>query len=310
MNHSFPTIRGIYGQLCSLYPEFRVKDIVDNYKTYKFYNKKCLPSYLNEYNYHTVYLNHGNEARQRIKDLAKSYGFKEMLFNLDIEKLIQEKPKHSLDSDMSDQQMAKAVIKYLKNYNKKEPLFMSVSTIETHLGSTVASDGVSLKGLDNTYNSYYNMDNALGKVFNYIKNSKYHKNTIIIITGDHVSIGKYEKYNNSKIYGDLALIIYDPFIKHRVIYANSSSIDLAPTILHLINYPNKNNSFIGRSIFEDKSNIAIGVTRDYGMFYSIYKENKVINAEQFSKPNNKISNKIYDILNYIFMLASQNRIYK
>jgi len=310
VNHSFPTIRGIYGQLCSLYPEFRVKDIVDNYKIYKFYHKKCLPSYLNEYNYHTVYLNHGNAARQRIKDLAKNYGFKEMLFNLDIEKLIQEKPMHTLDSDMSDQQMAKGVIKYLKNYKKKQPFFMSISTIETHLGSTIASDGVRLKGLDNTYNSYYNMDNALGKIFEYIKHSKYNKNTIIIITGDHVSIGKYKKYNNSKIYGDLALIIHDPFIKHRVIYANSSSINLAPTILHLINYPNKNNSFIGRSIFEDKSNIAIGVTRDYGMFYSFYKDNKVIDAEQFSKPNNHRSKMVYDILNYIFMLASQDRIYK
>ena len=310
INHSFPTIRGLYGQLCSLYPEFRVRDIVDNYKSYHFYNKKCLPSYLNNYNYHTVYLNHGNEARQRIKYLAKSYGFLEMLFNRDIEKLIQEKPKHSLDSDMSDQQMAKAVIKYLKNYKQNKPLFMAISTIESHVGESLADDAVINKKLNDVENSYYNVDNALGKIFKYIKNSKYNKNTIIIVTGDHVRMEQYKKYNNSKIYGDLALVIYSPFIKHKNIYANSSSIDLAPTILHLINYPNKKNSFLGKSIFENDSNIAIGVTRDYGMFYSIYRDKKVVEAEQFSKPNNENSKMIYDILNYIFMLSSQNRIYK
>jgi len=309
-NHTFPTIRGIYGQLCSLYPDFRVKSIVDNYNTYKFYNKKCLPSYLNEYGYNTIYFNHGNKKRQEIGRLAKSYGFKKMFFNLDLEKLLKEKPKASLDSDFSDQQISKAIIKYLKSYNKQQPFFIAVSTIETHIGYQLKNDAKTKKEFNDIENSYYNLDDALGKIFNFIEHSKYNNNTIIIVTGDHTRPMKVRKYH-STTYGDLALVIYSPFFKHKPFYANTSSISLAPTILHLINYPNKKNAFEGYSIFETNTNLAVGATLDNGLFYALYdKNNSVKSAEQFYKPNNKYSKYIYDIMHYIFMIHRENRLYK
>ncbi len=309
INHTFPTIRGIYGQLCSIYPEFRVKEVVDNYNTYKFYKKKCLPMYLNEYGYHTVYLNHGNRKRQEIERFSKGYGFKERLFNVEISKLIKQEPHNKMDMDMSDQQMAQAVITYLKKYNKKEPLFLCFSTIETHTGYSLGEDGVKRKDLDGVLNNYYNLDNALGKLFKYIENSRYKNNTIIIVTGDHVRPDRYEKYK-SNVYGELALIIYSPFFKVKPFFANTSSIDLAPTILHLINYPNKVNAFEGISLFDRNTSLAIGATIDNGMFYAKFKGKRLIKAEQFDKPNDKLSKKVYDIMNYIYYQQKSDHLFR
>jgi len=309
INHTFPTIRALYGQLCSVYPEYRTKEVVDDYNGYKFYNLKCLPEYLNEYGYNTIYFNHGNKKRQEIGRLSEKYGFKKRFFNLDLEKLLNEKPMAALDKDFSDQQMARAVIKFLKNYHSKKPFFIAVSTIETHIGYQLRDDAVKKEGFDEKLNTYYNLDNALGKVFNYIENSKFAKNTIIIVTGDHVRPEKDKKYH-STTYGDLALIIYSPFFATKPFYANTSSIDLAPTILHLINYPNKINAFEGRSIFERNNSLAIGATLENGMFYAKFKGYEVLKSSQFDKPKTKLEKYIYDIIHYIYYLQRTDRLLK
>ena len=293
INSSFPTLYGLYSQLCSTYP-FGIDDSdIDSFlKSFKYkLSNQCLPIYFNQYGYDSIYVNQGGENRKNMKEIVQYLGFKKLFFNTQIKLNLKEDAAHKINFDYTDKQMMKFLVKFLKErHSKDKPFFLSISTIGTHVGLEPVDNNKNIKNLNLTQAQYKTLDNAMKLFFDYFFQSKYKKNTIVIFTGDHVRPSYSKKYN-STTFDDLALMIYAPWIKHSELIANTSSIVLAPTILQMVNYPNKSNTFLGKSLFENNSSIAIGVNSSDNICYDFEKQDR---CENISKENlNKITKYIF-----------------
>lgn len=84
------------------------------------------------------------------------------------------------------------------------------------------------------------VDSVLNKLFQYLENKDYYKNTVIVFTGDHgESLGEHGENThgyfayNSTLW--IPLIIYVPGIKPQIVDQNVSHIDLFPTICDTLN---------------------------------------------------------------------------
>lgn len=298
IDSGFPTLYGLYSQLCSTYPSG-----IDNSNAKVFLKifkqtlpNQCLPLYFNQYKYDTIYMNHGGANRKNMKEIIQHIGFKKILFNRQIKPILKEDAKHKIDFDYDDKQMMQLLIKTLKEKTSKDkPFFISISTIGTHVGLEPISKDKNLQNLSMPQIQYKALDNAMKIFFDYFFNSKYSKNTILVFTGDHVRPSYNKKYD-STTFNDLALMIYAPWIKHKKLMANTSSVALAPTILQMVNYPNKSNTFLGKSLFEDNGDMAIGVTSNNNICYNFKKEAA---CENISKETLK------KITKYIFLKSNQ-----
>ena len=299
INSGFPTLYGLYSQLCSTYPAGISNSNAKVFlKTFK-YNlpNQCLPLYFNQYNYDTVYFNHGGENRKNMKEIIKYIGFKKIFFNRQLKEIFKEDAVHKIDYDYDDKQMMQFLVKFLEERkSNNKPFFISLSTIGTHVGLEPVIDNKNLKNLSMPQVQYKALDNAMKVFFDYFFKSKYTKNTIVILTGDHTRPGYSKKYN-ATTFDDLALMIYTPWTKHRELIANASSVALAPTILQMINYPNKTNTFLGKSLFENNNNnIAIGVTSRSSICY-----NFKINTKCKDTPEETLKK----ITKYIFLRSNK-----
>ena len=218
----------------------------------------------------------------------------------------------------SDHQMLLGLTNFLKNTKSTKPLFLSVSTIETHVGfQTNPVDGIKYKNGENeTLNLVHNYDDAFGIFWNYFKNSKYTKNTIIILTGDHALYPNtdYKKVAGEdwipSVYDDLSLIIYDPIhVLPKELTVNASSIDLAPTVLQLLDInPHQKNSFMGTSIFDNKAhNTSFGISA-YSDFNFYLNDNGVIINKKLKDVHNKNIQLTYQSLHHVLEYANYLRL--
>jgi phosphoglycerol transferase MdoB-like AlkP superfamily enzyme len=252
--------------------------------------------YFNQYGYDTIYLNHGGENRKNMKEIIRHIQFKQIFFNMQIKNILKEEAAYTMDYDYDDRQMMRALVKFLnKRTSKEKPFFVAISTIGTHTGLKPVDTNQNLKDLKMPESQFKALDNAMKIFFDYFFNSSYSKNTIVVLTGDHV-YPKYSKKYNSTTFDDLALMIYTPWSEHKRQIANTSSIALAPTILQMANYPNKSNTFLGKSLFEENNNIAIGVSANNNICY---------NFKEKSRCKNISKETLGKITKYIFLKDEQ-----
>jgi phosphoglycerol transferase MdoB-like AlkP superfamily enzyme len=291
-NHATPTAPALYGQHCSLFPLLTYNDFNKDNNPLKPLDLKCIPQYFNKANYKTVYLSHSRETYSHIEENLKLWGYKELYMWKNLLKKLLPKDKELIlgETGLSDHQMMRAVVNYLKNSSNKEPFFMGISTIESHVGFEPNSvDGLKYKdGSSNTLNMIYNLDDSFGIFWNYFKRSKYYKNTIVVLTGDHALYPNvdYKKVASKdwvpSVYDKLSLIIYDPIHKHPAKFTtNSSSVDLAPTLAHLAHLAkDQENSFLGTSIFDNKEyNSSFGISAYPDFNFYISQNNRVTNKK-------------------------------
>lgn len=314
-NHVSPTIRGIKGQLCSLFPSFGYRDWLNSrIRTGKVLG---LPHILNQMGYSTVYLNHDAPDVTYLEEQIKQFGFNETYFDEKILKELLPGEKNNTWG-LSDHQMVRALIALIKKQNSKNPFFMALSTIETHTGMNVFSqDGIKYPYKNNNVlNTTYNFDHAFGLFWKFFKNSHLFKNTIVILTADHahypsrnfirIAGKKYKKYYSDQI----ALIIYHPgYHLPSRINIPSTSLDFAPTVLHMLKVFKKPNAFLGLSLFGERKSIKNNLATYRKSLYLINK--KTIRAYRMNKKyRSKKLKSLIKILRYFQQVERQNRIWK
>ena len=314
-NHVSPTVRAIIGQLCSTYPEF-------GYHTWKSFDLKTPPSYslpklLTEEGYDNIYLSASDPNATYLEDQLRNIGYQKTYFSDTFgEKFLNGEEGILNSSDFSDHQMMLGLINYLElNKNRKNPFFITISNIETHVNLDVSKDGfVYDNGKSSVLNTTFNFDHAFGLFWSYFKKSKYYNNTIVVLTADHAHFPsmKFVKIAGKKfqkLYCDeIAFVVYNPISKvHGSFYAYSSSIDFAPSIVEILGFQNRKNSFIGQSIFSDRkyNKGGIGIFRDK-IFLIDKKGLKSFSLKDTSNPR---VNSLYKLIRYSQQIQNSNRLW-
>jgi phosphoglycerol transferase MdoB-like AlkP superfamily enzyme len=322
-NHTTPTMPALFGQHCSLYPLITGKQMKGKNNPIAKPGTKCYPQYFREAGYETIYFSHTKPGKWHIHQNLGIWGYEKRYFWQNLLNNFLEKEKLGLYfSGVSDHQMMRSVIVFMKNHTQEKPFLLGVSTIETHVGFKLSKDGVQYaQGDNNVLNMIHNFDHAFGLFWKYFKHSKYASNTIIILTGDHVPyqsrdymevVGKNWK---PSVFDEMSLIIYDPLhLLPDTKYINATSVDLAPTLMQLANInPRQKNAFLGKALFDSRPfDAAFGISPypDYNVFFST--GNRLVN-EVPSKIRNMEDKKtilsLHRILKYSEYLRQHGRFY-
>ena len=268
-NHTAATYRGLHGQLASIFPLFGGAD-----GWHSDFNKVSGRSYLTlmdlfrNRGYDTIFLDsHHKTHPSKVDVMMTELGFGNVLTGeqLAADYLSDDPPLGQ--SAYSDQQYFKYVTGFLQqrliDREDDKPFFLSLYNFGTHPFLKNSKDGVRYgKNKNATLNNIHNFDHAFGLFWNYLKNSPYFYNTIIILTADHCHyhektfVDVFEGQDYQQLFIDrIPLIIHDPHRELPESYDadNASSIDFAPTISHYLGLDNVKNPWLGGSIFERDS---------------------------------------------------------
>lgn len=321
--HVQTTNRSLKGQMCSMYPTYGYKQWAE--KKMDMGAVYCLPHVMNEEGYRTIYFSHDSPTDTHLAYQMNCYGFQESYFKQDFSKafLNNENPVLKKNYDfwpawgLSDHQMFRGLIHYLKNSEKeKKPFFIAMSTIETHFLLDISADGVKYKdGKQPVLNTAHNLDHAFGLFWEYFKKSPYYQNTIVVITADHshfpdadytpIAGPDYQKNYCDRI----ALIVYNPYYHLPEYYkAYATSLDFAPSLLHMLNIPNRKNPFMGLSIFTDRKAIGKNIGFTSNILYDIKREGIKIYLAKNKNPEEGQS--LFKIIQYMMEIEIQDRIWK
>ncbi|MEA1879453.1 MAG: LTA synthase family protein [Campylobacterota bacterium] len=325
-NHTAATYRGLYGQLCSLFPYMGGGNFWFDNDTLNLHKNshKCLPHILKNNGYETVYLNMHYKDESANDDMVSHFGFDTIHSGEYLSNKYLGGVNKIKNAYMSDHQSYESLTKYLqeKEGDDQKPFLLTTYTIETHAFLDIGLDGVPYKdGKNNVLNTIYNMDHAFGKFWDYFKASKFAKNTIILFTSDHAHyngkeyINVMKEYKEEQYYGifvdRVPLLVYAPHVALPQTFnaKHATSIDIAPTLLHLMNAKQEKNAFIGHSIFEN-NRADFGISK-FGSTYYMIKENNLIYKSQNVLPEYKDDFAlIHRFITHTHELEKQNRLYK
>ncbi len=252
-NHTIPTLNGLVGQLCSVYPCFTNSDFEDKQLSFKM---KSLIHILDDRGYKSSIYCYENKGFT-LYNTMKYLGFTSRFFKQDIEAELNFVSKRN--DYLSDNDIFRFYLSQLKTIDTTSPFIHVVSTIDTHAGYELPDDIKVYPYLKNNFlNAVYNFDAQWGLFWDWFQQSPLKDNTIVILTADHslpytvdnLSLYK-SKAQSNPMFDEIPLIIYSPFHNFpQQLVIHSSSISLAPTILHMLNINCVNNNFVGHSIFD------------------------------------------------------------
>ncbi len=259
-NHTFPTVNGWRGQLCSFYPVLSEKDHSELDRVN--YRLLGLPHVLNQRGYETAFFTY-SPARYtpfightlNITALMRECGFSNLYMAEDIQRrllgLNDNAPlvKKSIN-DLGLMVDLKNVLG--KRHQKSPPFFYTISTIGTH----PEHGDYEGKLLD----SVMSFDQAFGIFWQYFKNSPYYHNTMVIVTADHAMppTVEYKKAFDLPIqpnyfFEEIVLLVFDKrYELPKTFDTKASSLDLVPSVLQMLAINHFSNPFLGLSIFSDR----------------------------------------------------------
>jgi hypothetical protein len=149
---------------------------------------------------------------------------------------------------------------------------LSLSTIGTHLAFDVTFEEAKFgDGRSQVLDTFHELDRGFGIFWSWFKDSEYAKNTILVLTGDHVMMSNDDlrhvagpAFRNHK-FDHMGLLILDPTHElPKSFRANTTSIDLAPSLLQLVGIQNQRNTFLGLSMFSDRTAVRGGFAFAWG----------------------------------------------
>jgi hypothetical protein len=319
VNHAIPTVTGLRGQLCSMFPSlaytpWNQPEKPDVGRVY------CLPKLLGDAGYQSVYLNHGAGFKTHFDSQVVDWGFERSYFINGVlgDLLKGEAPGHE-GVEASDEQMMRATIALLERKSAgsttdARPLFLAVSTFQTHTGVDLARKFGN--GRNPVLNTFSNLDRAFGEFWRWYRASKWAQNTILILTGDHVLYPHdafrevaTRRYMNDR-FGYLGLFIMDPTHELPSSYAvRSTSIDFAPTLIQLLGLPSHQpNPFMGLSMFGDRQQTPIALGFNYGTDVLMWERTRAEPAI-YHKPKKGLPRQLFDVLRYEQQLERDHRIW-
>ena len=264
-NHVTPTVTGLRGQLCSLFPKLTWTPWVKAKKKPKVGMVYCLPHLLAANGYRTLYWSHVKPHVTYLKAQSIDWGFTEPSFHKQVtQPWIGEAPS-SKGFGATDRQMMRALTAFIaKEPHDERPFFLALSTVQTHTGFSIGADGKPYKrpggkARDQVLDTFHNLDDAFGDFWRAFQRSPRAKDTIVIVTADHALYPSDSHravagpgYLDSK-FSKLGFILYDPTHKLPGRWnAHSTSVDLAPTLAHLLELPQRKVPWLGWSIFGDR----------------------------------------------------------
>ncbi len=301
-NHTAATFRGIRGQLTSSYQSkggyykdnSGLGQLTDS-ELNQFYKDTVisLPHIMNTNGYSTAFFEPHDEQQ-----------FHNMLINLDFKTVYGTKDfigSRSSVGHLSDTELFSLFTKTLQENKIKNPFFIGFYNVGTHLG--LDSSNVKYKINNEVANTIHNFDFEFGKFFSWFKSSKYHENTIIILTADHSAFpsNKYiELFGNKGLTKDIMinkipLAIYYKNFKHQVLDAQGkNSIDFAPTVLSILGINKAHNYFLGCSIFETNCTLPFEFIHNQGDIFMNTKNGDIINMPH-KDPNIKLIEDYYSL---------------
>jgi glucan phosphoethanolaminetransferase (alkaline phosphatase superfamily) len=276
-NHVTPTIVGVRGQLCSIFPYLQNRAWSNTVFRPDIGNITCLPHILNSAGYQTYFFGYPHPESTFFEYQMKSSGFGNTLFFQDfLNRLVSEneRPERQRQGN-SDRQMFTGLVNFLKISTPEQPHFVAMSTLGTH-PSLELLDSQTRHPMEKNLklNLIYNLDRQFGVFWEYFKSSPWYDNTIVILTADHAHTASIPfkeiagpDYKNEN-FDRVSLLIYLPGQPASESDVYSSSVDLAPSILQMLNIQSVDNSFMGRSIFGDRqlSDVATGLIYNKRLF--------------------------------------------
>lgn len=238
-NHTFPTLRGVQGQL---YSGYKLDD--DN----KANNLVSLHNVLKDQGYKTTFIN-----TEPFNDEFTLY-----LNNLGFDEIVEDKENVSgLADGMTDGEAYRLLIQTAHEMEKSdEPFLLGIYTFGTHV-SFNSKEYQYGDGANGFLNKFYNCDQMFKYFLEDFKQSDLADNTILIFTTDHST---YADQSYTDLFPDhkrectdldvMPLFIYHKDIQPQEIDVNGrNSLCFTPTVLDFLDIDTEN-YFLGTSLFD------------------------------------------------------------
>jgi phosphoglycerol transferase MdoB-like AlkP superfamily enzyme len=267
-NHAFPTVLGLRGQLCSLFPDLGQLDWQRARFKPKLANALCLPHVLARQGYTTHYFGPTPAAELFIGEQMRAFGFADAaFFDALLARLLpgQSPARAGFTKGgygNSDAQMLAGLTRFVEmQANPASPFFVALSTLETHPGMDELADEelVYGDGAVPLLNAVHRLDARFGAFLDAFRRSPRAADTILIVTADHAHAASVDfaavagPSYPGQVLDEIVLMISSPV--HSLpseLKVRGSSADLAPTIAQLLEVPNAPNAFVGRSLLADR----------------------------------------------------------
>jgi hypothetical protein len=320
-NHVTPTIVGIRGQLCSMFPRLQHSDWQNAKFRLQTQPFRCLPHILSDTGYDTFFFGYSHPNTTFFRDQIKETGVQRSYFFQDFLDQYVDKQQRPLrrQNGNGDAQMLTGLTNFLQHRQPDKPFFVAVSTIETHPGLDIIEDQVPyLDGSNAKLNMLHNFDRAFGDFWSDFKQSPWFENTIVVVTADHAhtpSVLLKEvaglDYPNEH-FDTIAMLLRDPKQKLPAqMDVFSSSLDLAPSLLQLLGIRNEANSFMGLSLFGDRQQYPKALGLMYNTKLSIADKNqyqvKSLSPEACSPPYQESLCALYNTIRYSHYLQFKQK---
>lgn len=206
-----------------------------------------LPKILSNHGYETIFIHGAKYGSMGLSSFARHAGFKRYISKEDLLKM---GGKDDGVWGIYDED----TFLIANNIFEKEtkPFFALIFSLTSHTPYRVPSEKYKVFKKDQPYadflNSLYYSDYALSKFFERAKKSRYFKDTLFVIVGDHTE-GKTTKNSIFERFHVPCLIYAPYYVDPKVVSNPASQLDIAPTILDILKSSDFHASF-GSSVLK------------------------------------------------------------
>ena len=297
-NHTAATFRGLRGQLSSSYQklggyyqqskgigQISSKEVEELYKD----TVVAIPTILKNNGYNSYFVS-SHSKDMPLSNMLRTLGF-DAVYGY-------EELKPGVTKDLDDDEFLPSLVEFLKIGKLKEPYFLGLYNVGTHLGLN-SKDVRFSDGKNSVLNTFYSFDYYVKQLINEIDNNEIFKDTVLIITSDHATYpsSDYNEYLESKsikhaqFFADrIPFVIYYKGITPKSYdVKGKNSLAFAPTMLHLLGIKDGFNYFLGCSIFDNKCESKFSNVTNIGndFYYSADSDIELLN-----KSHENIKNQI------------------
>lgn len=238
-NHTFPTLRGVQGQLFSGY---KLNDDAQGNKLISFQGA------LEDQGYSTTFIN-VEPFNEEFVNYCDNLGFNEVV--MDKENV------SGYAEGMTDFEAYNLLMDTAKALDEKdEPFLLSIYTFGTHV-SFDSDDNQFGDGSDAELNKFHNLDQQFGDFLDAFKKSPMADDTILIFTTDHATYADQDftdafpdhKRDCTDLDAIPFFIYYKGLEPQEIDVEGRNSLCLTPTLLDFLDI-NTENYFLGSSLFD------------------------------------------------------------
>jgi len=242
----------------------------------------CLGDILKSKGYHLSFMQGSSVEFSGIKNLYKTHKFDEVFGYEKLENLHKNKKYFNGWGLFDDTLFPMVYNKFdaLSKTNKQFALF--VATIDTHHPYSMTSHSCKDMPYDTGKNSILNAvhcsDKLISDFIKKIQNSKYAKNTLIVLTSDHLAMRNSASDLLKKKKRKDLFLIFDPSQKQHIsIDKPASMLDVGPTVLNALGI--ETNLGLGRNLLKEKS--LFSIVENFNKKLSSWRE-EILNFWQFA----------------------------